>query len=174
MGLAHPCVLCRDGRRRSGFRLAFPTFTKNAIVGLLPFGSDVTDKHPTRCHPEEVQAFATRRRADEGSMYSAPCLYFVYIMTNRSKTLYTGVTGHLEQRVFEHKEGIKGEFAACYRIDRLVYFERFGDIQSAIAREKQIKGLLRVKKIALIVAMNPEWKDLSAEWFVRHRYEPGA
>jgi putative endonuclease len=55
-----------------------------------------------------------------------------------------------------------------------VYFERFGDIRAAIAREKQIKGLLRVKKTALIVSMSPEWKDLSAEWFVRDPYEPSA
>jgi predicted GIY-YIG superfamily endonuclease len=61
-------------------------------------------------------------------------------MTNRSKTLYTGVTGDLEKRVFEHKQGIKGEFAARYKIDRLAYFERFGDIHAAIAREKQIKA----------------------------------
>ena len=101
-----------------------------------------------------------------------PHSYFVYIMTNRSKTLYTGVTGHLERRALEHKQGIKGEFAARYKIDRLVYFERFDSIHSAIAREKQIKGLLRIKKIALIVSMNPEWKDLSAEWFVRHQYQP--
>ena len=86
--------------------------------------------------------------------------YFVYIMTNRSKTLYTGVTSHLEQRTFEHKQGVKGEFAARYKIDRLVYFESFDSIHSAIAREKQIKGLLRIKKIALIVSMNPEWRDL--------------
>jgi putative endonuclease len=93
-------------------------------------------------------------------------------MTNRSKTLYTGVTGDLEKRVFEHKQGIKGEFAARYKIDRLVYFERLGDIHAAIAREKQIKGLLRVKKITLIVCVNPEWKDLSEAWFFRHRYQP--
>jgi putative endonuclease len=93
-------------------------------------------------------------------------------MTNRSKTLYTGVTGNLERRVFEHKQGVKGEFAKRYKVDRLAYFERFGDIQAAIAREKQIKGLLRIKKIALIVSMNPEWKDLSAEWFVRHQHQP--
>jgi len=105
-------------------------------------------------------------------MYSAPCFYYVYIMTNRSKTPYTGVTGNLERRVFEHKQAVKGEFAARYKIDRLAYFERFGDIQSAIARDKQIKELLRIKKIALIVSMNPEWKDLSAEWFARHRYQP--
>ena len=81
-------------------------------------------------------------------MHSAPSFYYVYIMTNRSKTLYTGVTGNLETRVFEHKQGIKGEFAARYKIDRLVYFEQFGDIHAAIAREKQIKGLLRHKNSA--------------------------
>jgi len=105
-------------------------------------------------------------------MYSAPCFYYVYIMTNRSKTLYAGVTGNLEKRVFEHKHGIKGELAAHYKIDRLVYFERFGDIKAAIAREKQIKGLLRAKKIALIVSMNLAWKDLGEPWFVRHQYQP--
>jgi putative endonuclease len=105
-------------------------------------------------------------------MHSPPHFYHVYIMTNRSKTLYTGVTGHLKRRVLEHKQGIKGEFAARYEIDRLVYFERFGDIHAAIAREKQIKGLLRIKKIALIVSMNPAWKDLSEEWYVRHRHQP--
>jgi putative endonuclease len=105
-------------------------------------------------------------------MYSPPRLYYVYIMTNRSKTLYTGVTGYLERRVLEHKQGIKGDFAARYKIDRLIYFERFGNIHAAIAREKQIKGLLRIKKIALIVSMNPAWRDLSEEWFVRHRYQP--
>jgi putative endonuclease len=105
-------------------------------------------------------------------MYSPPRFYYVYIMTNRSKTLYTGVTGYLERRVLEHKQGIKGEFAARYKIDRLVYFERFGDIHAAIAREKQIKGLLRIRKIALIVSMNPAWRDLSEEWYVRHRYQP--
>jgi putative endonuclease len=82
------------------------------------------------------------------------------------------VTGNPEKRVFEHKQGIKSEFALRYKIDRLVYFERFGDIQAAIAREKQIKGLLRIKKIALIVSTNPEWKDLSEAWFARHQYQP--
>jgi putative endonuclease len=106
----------------------------------------------------------------KGSMHSRS--YYVYIMTNRSKTLYTGVTGNLERRTLEHKQGIKGEFAARYKIDRLVYFESFDRVHAAIAREKQIKGLLRIKKIALIVSMNPEWRDLSAEWFVRHQYQP--
>jgi putative endonuclease len=100
-------------------------------------------------------------------MYSPPRFYYVYIMTNRSKTLYTGVARDLEKRVFEHKLGIKGEFCAKYKIDRLVYFERFGDIYAPIAREEQIKGCLRIKKKALIVGMNPEWKDLSNGWYVR-------
>ncbi|MGC2329514.1 MAG: GIY-YIG nuclease family protein [Candidatus Sulfotelmatobacter sp.] len=98
--------------------------------------------------------------------------YYVYIMTNRSKTLYTGVTGDIEKRVFEHKNHVHPGFASRYKIDRLVYFERFGDIHYAIAREKQIKGWLRIRKLALIVSMNPDWKDLSEGWFVRHRYQP--
>jgi len=97
--------------------------------------------------------------------------YYVYILTNRSKTLYTGVTSDLEKRVFQHKHGLTPGFASRYKVDRLVYYERFGDICAAIAREKQIKGLLRLKKIAPIVSMNPDWKDLS-EGFVRHWYQP--
>jgi len=83
------------------------------------------------------------------------------------------VTSNSEKRVFEHKHGLTPGFASRYKIDRLVYFERFGDIQTAIAREKQIKRLLRLKKMALIVALNPEWRDLSEGWFVRHQYQPG-
>jgi len=91
--------------------------------------------------------------------------YYVYIMTNRSKTLYTGVTSKLKKRVFEHKNGTYEGFTGKYHIDRLVYFERYASIISAINREKQIKGLTRVKKMALIVSMNPEWRDLSEGWF---------
>jgi putative endonuclease len=101
-----------------------------------------------------------------------PKTYFVYIMTNRSQTLYTGVTGNLMKRVREHKEGIGSEFTAKYRIDRLVYFERFEDIRNAIEREKEIKSWLRIKKMALIVSVNPAWKDLSEEWFKHHPFEP--
>ena len=105
-------------------------------------------------------------------MHSAPHSYYIYIMTNRSKNLYTGVTGYLKRRVLEHKQGIKGEFAAQYKIDRLVYFERFEDIRKAIAREKKIKGLLRIKKISLIVSMNPAWKDLSEGWYEQQYHGP--
>ena len=98
--------------------------------------------------------------------------YYVYIMTNRSKTLYTGVTGKIEKRVYEHKHGLTGGFTSRYKVDRLVYFERFANIRSAIAREKQIKGMSRLKKMALIVSMNPEWTALSEGWYDRHRYQP--
>jgi putative endonuclease len=101
-----------------------------------------------------------------------PKTYFVYIMTNRSKTLYTGVTNNLVRRVREYKLGSGSVFASKYKLDRLVYFERFEDVHDAIEREKQIKGWLRIKKIALIVEVNPAWKDLSAEWFETHQFQP--
>jgi putative endonuclease len=99
-------------------------------------------------------------------------MHFVYIMTNRSKTLYTGVTHNLMRRVREHKTGIGSGFTTKYKLDRLVYFERFEYIQNAIEREKRIKGWLRIKKIALVVSMNPSWTDLSEEWYERHQYQP--
>ena len=91
--------------------------------------------------------------------------YYVYIMTNRSRTLYTGMTNDLRRRVWQHKEKIIGGFTAKYNITRLVYYEETSDVRAAIAREKQIKGWLRQKKIALIEAENPDWRDLSEEWY---------
>jgi putative endonuclease len=99
-------------------------------------------------------------------------MYFVYIMTNRSMTLYTGVTNHLMRRVSQHKTGTGSEFTATRKLDRLVYFERFEDIRNAIEREKRIKGWLRIRKIALIFSVNPSWKDLSEEWHERQQYQP--
>jgi putative endonuclease len=84
----------------------------------------------------------------------SPKTYFVYIMTNRSKTLYTGVTNDLMRRVREHKLGIGSRFASRYMLDRLVYFERFEDVRNAIEREKEVKGWRRIRKIARIVAVN--------------------
>ena len=84
--------------------------------------------------------------------------YFVYIATNRNRTLYTGVTNDLERRQAEHADGTSG-FTAKYRISRIVYFEDFSDVNQAIAREKQIKGYRRSKKIALIESMTPNWTD---------------
>jgi putative endonuclease len=74
-----------------------------------------------------------------------------------------GVTNNLERRVFEHKEQKPGSFTARYKVTRLAYYEEFGNINEAIAREKQIKIMLRSRKIQLIESMNPEWKDLSEE-----------
>jgi putative endonuclease len=92
--------------------------------------------------------------------------YYVYIMTNRSRTLYTGVTNDLMRRVYEHKNKLVPGFTSNYNIQYLVYYETTSSIYSAIEREKQIKGWLRAKKIALIDSANPEWKDLSQGWFV--------
>ena len=89
--------------------------------------------------------------------------YYVYIMSSLSRTLYTAVTNDLERQVHEHKSGAVPGFTKRYKIDRLVYFQETDDIGAAIAAEKQIKGLLRPKKIALIEAENPTRRDLSAE-----------
>ena len=98
--------------------------------------------------------------------------YCAYILTNRSQTLYVGVTNNLQRRVWEHKFGTKSEFCKRYKIDRLVYYESFDDVRSAIDREKCIKGWLRIRKIQLIVSVNPAWSDLSDGWYDRHLYEP--
>jgi len=87
-------------------------------------------------------------------------------MTNKSRRLYTGVTNNLERRVYEHKHKLLPGFTSKYNITKLVFFEAGDDISVAIAREKQIKGWLRAKKIALIESMNPEWKDLSEDWYL--------
>jgi len=90
--------------------------------------------------------------------------YFVYIMTNpRNTVLYTGVTGDLKRRVWEHKTKAVPGFTARYNVVKLVYFEVFDDPEEAILREKRIKGGSRAKKIALINAFNPQWGDLYEE-----------
>jgi putative endonuclease len=91
--------------------------------------------------------------------------YYVYIMTNSSKTLYTGVTDSLLRRVYEHKNKLIEGFTKKCNITRLVYYETTCDVRAAIQREKQIRGWLRSKKIALIEAANPEWQDLSEGWY---------
>ncbi len=90
--------------------------------------------------------------------------YAVYIMTNsNNRELYTGVTNNLKRRAYEHRSGLGGIFTKRYNVVKLVYYE-FGDnINSAIAREKQIKGGSRQKKIDLINSLNPEWNDLYDE-----------
>ncbi len=89
--------------------------------------------------------------------------YYIYIMASTSRTLYVGVTNDLVKRVFEHKNKLIEGFTKKYNVTNLVYYEVAGDIKVAIQREKQIKGWLRKKKIALIETINPEWNDLS-DW----------
>ncbi|HMF54457.1 MAG TPA: GIY-YIG nuclease family protein [Edaphobacter sp.] len=90
---------------------------------------------------------------------------YVYILANGYKRLYTGVTTRLARRVRVHKERMHPDsFTARYGIDQLVYYECHESISRAIGRETEIKALLRVKKIQLIVGLNPEWKDLSLVW----------
>jgi putative endonuclease len=90
--------------------------------------------------------------------------YYVYIMTNCSKTLYIGVTNNLQQRMYEHQNHLVAGFTSKYNIARLVYYEETSDVYAALAREKQIKGWVREKKMALIESINPDWRDLSEEW----------
>jgi putative endonuclease len=92
-------------------------------------------------------------------------MYYVYIMTNwNNKVLYTGVTNNLERRVYEHRNKLIKGFTYKYNVNKLVYYDCTDDVNSAIAREKQIKGWTRQKKNALVESMNPEWKDLSLEF----------
>ena len=85
--------------------------------------------------------------------------YYVYILTNDSKTLYVGVTNNLERRIYEHKHKLRDGFTKKYNLTKLVYFEIFNDINDAIKREKQLKNWHRQWKINLIESKNKEWKD---------------
>jgi len=92
-------------------------------------------------------------------------IYYVYIMASRSRVLYTGVTNDLARRVDEHKRSLTPGFTSRYHITRLVYFEDFGDVRDAIAREKQLKGWVRSRKIQLVEEKNATWEDLADTWF---------
>ncbi len=91
--------------------------------------------------------------------------YYVYILANYSRTLYIGVTNNLVRRIYEHKNQLNNGFTKKYGIHRLVYYEIFQDVSAAILREKELKGWVRKKKIALIEQFNPEWKDLARDWY---------
>jgi putative endonuclease len=89
---------------------------------------------------------------------------FVYILAGKSGVLYTGVTSRLDSRIITHRQRMVDGFTKKYSVTRLVYYETFGDIRAAIAREKQIKGWRRAKKLELIKSLNPSWRDLSADF----------
>ena len=92
--------------------------------------------------------------------------YYVYILSSKSSTLYTGMTHDLERRIYEHKYKMVKGFTKKYNVDKLVYFEDTNDVGVAIEREKQIKSWRRSKKkIEMIQSLNPTWKDLSEDWF---------
>ena len=91
--------------------------------------------------------------------------YYVYIMASRSKTLYIGVTNDLERRVREHQTDTHEGFTQKYNVNRLICYEESNDVQAAIAREKELKGWRRSKKLALIESNNDEWENRSESWF---------
>ncbi len=91
--------------------------------------------------------------------------YYVYIMTSPSGTLYTGMTNDLKRRVYQHKHKLVEGFTAKYDVTRLAYYEETQDVQTAIAREKEIKSWRRSKKLELIKSLNPKWQDLSDGWY---------
>jgi putative endonuclease len=86
--------------------------------------------------------------------------FYVYLLTNQHHTvLYTGVTNNLSRRLYEHKHKLVPGFTQKYNVNKLIYFEHFTQIEEAIAREKQIKGWKREKKVQLIESLNPDWKE---------------
>ena len=92
--------------------------------------------------------------------------YYVYFLTNKTnEVLYIGVTNNLERRLYEHREGTADSFSKKYRTHKLVYFEAFSDPVNAITREKQLKRWRREKKDTLVKLQNPDWLDLSEEWY---------
>ncbi len=91
-------------------------------------------------------------------------VYHVYILASATGVLYVGVTNHLERRIAQHKEKRLPGFTKRYDVGRLVYFEAYGDVRNAIAREKEIKGWRRERKLALIRSTNPAFRDLSLEF----------
>ena len=92
--------------------------------------------------------------------------YYVYLITNQNnKVLYTGITSNLERRIFEHKNKLVKGFTEKYNVNKLVYFEQTSDVYSALNREKEIKGWLRIKKNELVESKNAAWNDLSDDWY---------
>jgi putative endonuclease len=99
---------------------------------------------------------------------------YVYMMGSASRrALYAGVTACLYERAWEHKNNLGGYFTTKYKCHRLVYFEQFTNVETAIAREKEIKGWRREKKNTLVESVNPGWKDLAADWYPKGLLKDG-
>ena len=101
-----------------------------------------------------------------------PKTYYVYILASQSRVLYIGMTSSIEHRVFQHKTHAFAGFTAKYNVTNLVYFERHGDVLTAISREKEMKAWRREEKIKLIESTNRKWKDLSDGFYQRHQFQP--
>jgi len=99
---------------------------------------------------------------------------YVYLMGSASRrALYTGVTADLHKRVWEHKNNLGGHFTSQYKCYRLLYFEQFTNVETAIIREKEIKGWRREKKNKLVGSTNPKWKDLASDWYAEKLLKDG-
>jgi putative endonuclease len=90
--------------------------------------------------------------------------YYVYSLASRSRRLYIGVTSDLTKRLAPHKAGVFEGFTKRYHVDRLVFYDSTHDVRTALARERQLKGWVRRRKIALIEQDNPKWRDLGENW----------
>jgi putative endonuclease len=110
----------------------------------------------TACRPTPMRISPPMPRSYE---------FFVYILSSLSGTLYIGITDDIHKRVWQHKHKRFQGFTCDHDVDRLLYFEQFVDVRNAIAREKQLKGWRREKKIKLLEKTNPRWEDLSNNWF---------
>ncbi len=144
-----------------------PITTRHMGMLRFPYFGMGCGRSPSR-HAEERSIFLD----DSKSAFrkeSSVTDYFIYIMSNVSRTLYIGMSNNLEQRVWEHLQKIHPGFMNRYNCTMLLYCESFADPGSAIAREKELKGWLRSRKIALIEAENPDWRDLSHDWYSKEQ-----
>ena len=111
--------------------------------------------------PEPVEGESKEKDLSIHLRYNMHMSYYVYILTNKSNTLYIGVTNNLERRINEHSFKYISSFTSKYNLNKLVFYQEFTDIEDAIAAEKKVKGWTRRKKMELIKTINPEFKDLS-------------
>lgn len=120
-----------------------------------------------QCHSDDNQNLYLKRSTIFKYLRNGGAMkkYYVYMMTNHSKTLYTGVTNDLKRRVYEHKNKLVEGFTKRYNITKLVYYEETNSIHSALQREKQLKNWRRQWKIDLIESVNRDWDDLSDGWY---------
>jgi putative endonuclease len=98
--------------------------------------------------------------------------YYVYVMSSPSRTTYVGITNDIVRRVSERREKLVPGFTSRYNCVLLVFYEWYGDVRAAIAREKELKGWSRAKKVALIETKNPGWRDLWEEVTAHFRASP--